>query len=309
LKGSYLLVADLASVSVVVSTYTPDRLQSVLDCIHSLRMQTISPYEIILVLDPNRDLVEFYQSKVAPYVRIVVSNDKGLSNARNSGIMSARGEIIAFIDDDAEADRKWLERLLGHYSDPDVVVVGGSAKPLWNGRRPIWFPEELDWIVGCSYKGLPEKVSIVRNPIGCNMSFRKAVFDKIGFFNSVIGRVGKKLLGSEETDFSIKILSRIPDSKIIYDPSAIVYHRIDSNRRNLRYVVTRSFYEGVSKALISSAQGASPDLSTESYYLKYLLKVAFPLRLKSLYKLESLAQMITLLLSTSMVFLGYVKRG
>jgi len=303
------LVDDLARVSVVVSTYTPERLQSVLDCIHSLRMQTLLPYEIILVLDPDKDLVEFYRSKVTSDVKIVVSDEKGLSNARNSGIKSAGGEIIAFIDDDAEADRKWLERLLVHYSDSDVIGVGGSAKALWSKKRPIWFPEELDWIVGCSYKGLPEEVSVVRNPIGCNMSFRKVVFSEVGIFNSVIGRVGKKLLGSEETEFSIRALSRMSGSKIVYDPSAIVYHKVDSIRQNLRYVIIRSFYEGVSKALVSCAQESSSDLSTESHYLKYLLKVAFPSRLKRLYKLESLAQIITLLLSTFLVFLGYVKRG
>jgi glycosyltransferase involved in cell wall biosynthesis len=308
MKSRYLLVNDLTRVSVVISTYTRERLESVLGCIHSLRMQTLVPYEIILVLDPDKELVEFYRSKVSSDVKIVVSDEKGLSNARNSGIKSAKGEIIAFIDDDAEADRNWLERLLVHYSNSDVIGVGGSAKVLWSEERPIWFPEELDWIVGCSYKGLPERISVVRNPIGCNMSFRKAVFSKAGIFSCLIGRVGKKLLGSEETEFSIRVLSRMPGRKIVYDPSAIVYHRVDSNRQNLRYVITRSFYEGVSKALVSRGQESS-DLSTESHYLKYLLKVAFPSRLKRLYKLESLAQMITLLLSTFFVFLGFVKRG
>jgi hypothetical protein len=74
-------------------------------------------------------------------------------------------------------------------------------------------------------------------------------------------------------------------------------------------VLTRSFYEGVSKALVSCAQASSSPLSTESHYLKYLLTVAVPARLKRLYRLESVAQLMTLLLSTGSVFLGYVKRG
>ncbi len=272
-------------------------------------MQTLLPYEIILVLDPDRKLVEFYRSKVASDVKIVVSDQKGLSNARNSGIKNAEGEIIAFIDDDAEADKKWLERLVVHYSDSSVIGVGGLVKALWKEKRPKWFPEELDWIVGCSYKGLPKEVSVVRNPIGCNMSFRKAVFSNVGFFRSAVGRVGKKLLASEETEFSIRVSSGMPGSKIVYDPSAIVYHRVDSNRQNLRYVITRSFYEGVSKALVSSTLKSSSNLSTESHYLKYLLKVAFPSRLKRLYRFESLAQMTALVLSSFLVFLGYVRRG
>lgn len=280
-----------------------------LRCIHSLRVQTRVPYEILLVLDPDKDLVQFYQPRVSPDVTIVVSDGKGLSNARNSGIKSAEGEIIAFIDDDAEADRQWLEKLLVHYSDAEVIGVGGSAKAVWTRKRPIWFPEELDWIVGCSYKGLPEKVSAVRNPIGCNMSFRKAAFSTVGNFDCAIGRVGKKLLAAEETEFSIRVRSRMPGATILYDPSAIVYHRVESSRQTLRYVITRSFYEGVSKAVVAGAQESSSALSTESHYLRYLLKVAFPSRLKRLYRLDCFAQMITLLLSTFSVLLGYVKRG
>jgi glycosyltransferase involved in cell wall biosynthesis len=306
-KGS--LVDGLVRVSVVVSTYTPERLESVSACFQSLKRQTLLPYEIILVLDPDEALVAYYRSKVPPDVRIVVSNARGLSCARNAGIQHARGEILAFIDDDAEADEHWLARLVRHYRDPAVVGVGGSAKARWNGRRPRWFPEELDWVVGCSYKGLPEGVSEVRNPIGCSMSFRKSVFGEVGVFDSVVGRVGKQLLGSEETEFCIRVHSCLPEAKIVYDPSAVVYHRVDRQRQTLRYVLTRSFYEGVSKALVSCAQTSSSPLSTESYYLKYLLTVAVPARLKRLYRLESLAQLVTLLLSTGSVLVGYVKRG
>ena len=98
------VVSLLKEVSVVVSTYSKDKLSQVLDCIKSLKCQSLPPKEIILVLDPDKDLVDFYKSCIPDGVKIVVSNQYGLSEARNTGVRNAEAEIIAFIDDDAMAD-------------------------------------------------------------------------------------------------------------------------------------------------------------------------------------------------------------
>jgi len=216
------------------------------------------PKEVILILDPDDELVNFYKSRVPFGVKLIVSEKPGLSYARNIGAENALGEIVAFIDDDAIADEKWLENMVSNYDDLNVLGVGGFVKPLWENKRPTWFPEELNWIVGCSYKGLPENKSLIRNPIGCNMSFRKKVFKKVGYFRTDIGRFGKKLTANEETAFSIRVLEKMPGSKIVYDPSAVVYHMVDNNRANLKYVLKRSFYEGVSKALITDSKSNLP---------------------------------------------------
>ena len=296
----------MREVSVVVSTYSKNRLSYLLDCIASLRKQSFKPVEVILVLDPVPDLVEFYESRLSDDVKIVVSDKCGLSNARNAGVKNARGEIIAFVDDDAVADVNWLENLIKNYEDPMVVGVGGLIKPLWESGSPAWFPEELNWVVGCSYKGLPEHRACVRNPIGCNMSFRKSVFEKVGYFRSDVGRFGKKLLAGEEPELSKRISEKMLGSKIVYEPSAVVFHRVSRDRLGFRYLFERSFYEGVSKALISgSKQVSSKVLSTEDEYLKYLLKVAIPSRLRRIYLIANLCQLIVLLFSVFAVFSGF----
>jgi GT2 family glycosyltransferase len=221
-------------------------------------------------------------------------------------VRNARGEIVFFIDDDAVADENWLENLVKNYEDTNVVGVGGLIKPLWEDGYPTWFPEELNWVVGCSYKGLPEFKASVRNPIGCNMSFRKTVFEKVGYFRSDIGRFGKKLLASEETELSMRVLGKIQNAKIIYDPSAIVHHKVNKHRGSLKYVWVRSFYEGLSKAIVSK-ESIRSKLSTEVGYLKYLLSVAIPWRCRRIYKFEELSKLLTLLLSLSAVITGFVK--
>ena len=299
------LVGTLLSLSVVISTYTKKRLSEVMRCISSLKNQTVSPAEIILVLDPCDELGEFYKHFVPNDIKIVMSSERGLSHARNTGIKNAIGEIVAFIDDDAFADRTWLEYLIANYEDPQIMGVGGLVKAIWADERPFWFPEELDWIVGCSYKGFQGGKSIIRNPIGCNMSFRRTVFEKIGYFRTDMGRFGKMLLSNEETELSIRLYKKMPNSKIIYEPSAIVYHNVPKDRETLKYICTRSFYEGISKALISSQKKLPATLSQEDLYLKYLLGNAIPSRFKQNIGLKNICQTLILLLSMFAVLTGY----
>jgi len=267
----------------------------------------MSAHEIILVLDPDRDLGAFYASRVPRDVVIAFSGWPGLSNGRNAGVRQATGDIVAFIDDDAAADKDWLISLVKNYQDPHVLGVGGLVEPVWQNGRPRWFPEELDWVVGCSYKGLPRNRSSVRNPFGCNMSFRRNVFQQIGYFRTYIGRVGKIPLGSEEAEFSIRLLANILKSNIIHEPSAITYHRVPMHRKSIRYLAKRSLYEGFSKRLLERhVSGQIRALSLEKRYLEYLFTISLPSRLKRLHEFNSVLQLIVLLLSVSLVLAGYL---
>ncbi len=263
-------------VSVIVSTYTKERHRDVLRCINSLLNQTIKPDEIILVLDPIEDLIDFYKKIVPNVVKIIASSNFGLSNARNIGVMNAKGDIIAFIDDDAWADKRWLGNLLKNFEDEKVWIVGGKIIPVFDKRRPRWLAEELNWIVGCSYKGLPESKAEVRNPIGANMAFRRKVFEVVDGFRSEIGRYGRKLLGCEETELCLRLKKMRPDVKIIYDPSAVVYHRVPLQRTTMRYVLKRAYYEGYSKAILAKEY----PLSVEHTYLSFLLRSMLDMVLK-----------------------------
>ena len=293
--------------SIVISTYSIERANCLAMCIESLKRQKSLPLEILLVLDPDNKLLRFFERTIPKEVKIIVSTEFGLSYARNEGAKSSKGDIVAFIDDDAIADEKWLQTLLGNYNDPRVVGVGGLIKPLWQNGRPAWFPEELDWIIGCSYKGLPEIKSDVRNPIGCNMSFRRSIFDMIGYFKTEIGRIGNKLVAGEESDFSMRIFDRLPESRIIYDPEAIVFHKVPPGRTALKYIIRRSFYEGYSKALVSKRSShPKKKLTTESSYLKYLCRQAILSRLKRFVYFSNLCAVAVILISIIAVFAGYL---
>ena len=95
---------------------------------------------------------------------------------------------MAYLDGDASADAGWLAELTQAFNDPRVGCAGGTATPVWERGRPSWFPEEFDWVVGCSYRGLPVEATEVRNVLGCNMAFRRADLEALGGFSPRLGR-------------------------------------------------------------------------------------------------------------------------
>lgn len=140
------------------------------------------------------------------------------------------GSVVAFLDDDAEAEADWLRRLCEPYAEPDVVGVGGLVMPEWQEGRPPWFAAEVDWVVGCSHRGLPTGPARIRNPIGANMSFRAQPLRAAGGFVNQIGRIGSRPVGCEETEAAIRISQRHPDTRIFFQPGAVVRHHVPPHR-------------------------------------------------------------------------------
>lgn len=268
-------------ISFIVCTYNIDFFSDTVMCINSLINQDYEDKEILLVMDKNDRLYDMFISSLPKSINIIINTQQGLSEARNLGIRSATGDIIVFIDDDATADKYYTSNLIKNYDDEMVIGVYGKIFP--NGKPS--YPEELYWLGGFTNKGFSEERCEVRNGYGCNMSFRRDIFDKVGLFNSNFGRIGKKLSTCEETEFSIKALNILNGSKIIYDPSVIVHHKVHEYRQTLKYMIKRSFSEGIAKARISELcknNTGNDALSTENTYLTYLFIEAIPTYMKSI---------------------------
>ena len=240
------------TVTVVICAYTERRWQQMVDAVNSVGKQSYRASQLVLVIDHNpalleRALAEFTDVDVVPN-----ADESGLSGARNTGVRHAGSDIVAFLDDDALAEPDWLELLIAPYRDADVVGTGGVARAAWPVSRPSWFPPEFDWVVGCSYRGLPEGQAPVRNPIGANMSFRRLAFDRAGGFRSDFGRLGTLPLGCEETEFSIRVRRVIPEAQILHVPGAVVDHFVSTDRTTVKYFLRRCVAEGLSKATVTA---------------------------------------------------------
>ena len=259
-------VSSSIKVTVIVCAYTEERWDLMINSIESLKSQTIQPLEVILVIDHNKQLYERVSVVYKDIIVVENQNKRGLSGARNTGINIAQGDVLAFIDEDAIASPTWLSALVDAYSDQKVLGTGGVIHPNWIRGIPRWFPVEVNWVVGCSYKGLPEEKTTIRNLIGCNMSFRKDVLDRVGGFRSEIGRIDAVPLGCEETELCIRAKQIFPECNFIYEPAASVLHYVPSKRSNFHYFRSRCYAEGISKALITALIGERDGLSSERTY-------------------------------------------
>jgi GT2 family glycosyltransferase len=261
----------IANLSAVIAAYTEERWDQLAATIQSLAQQSVSPRELILVIDHNARLLE--RVRVAYPRCIVISNtgERGTSGARNAGLAVATGELVVFFDDDVVVAFDWVERISADLADPRVLGAFGAIVPAWHQQRPRWFPEEFNWVIGCSHPGMPERKSPVRNLWGCCMCFRREVFDTVGTFRADLGRVGKHPIGCEETELCVRALRQWPDSIFMFDPTAAVTHSVPPSRGRWSYFRSRCFYEGRSKAVVVRIHGTSRGLASERAYASRVL--------------------------------------
>jgi GT2 family glycosyltransferase len=254
-------------VSVVICAYTEERWLDIVAAVESVAAQTRPAFECLLVVDHNPELAARARTELAGCRVVQSGGPKGLSGARNTGVDLARGDVVAFLDDDAVAAPDWLERLAAAYADPDVVAAGGLVTPAWVESRPAWFPPEFDWVIGCSHSGMPERAAPVRNLVGANMSLRRATLISLGGFSSLLGRKGADAAGCEETELCIRAGRSRPGAVVVYDPSAEVFHRVSPARATKSYFLRRCLGEGRSKAAVASLAGARDGLAAERTYV------------------------------------------
>ncbi len=287
-----------ASLTAVVCCYTMARWDDTVAAVESLRGQVHPPAQIVVVVDHNEELLAACRGRWPQGVTILANAGRqGLSDGRNTGLAAATGQIVAFLDDDAAAAPDWSARLVDCYRDTDshtdsdsagggetpsaapgrlVVGAGGFIEPDWpGGARPTWWPAAFDWVVGCSYTGLPTTRTAVRNVIGANMSVRREQALAVGGFNPSMGRVGTTPLGGEETDLYIRVTAATPGAVVLYDPAARVRHHVTPQRATLRYFTSRCYGEGLTKAALSRLTRSSAALSSESSYATRVLPVEF----------------------------------
>ena len=252
------------SVSVVICAHLEERVADTVAAVNSVRRQSLAPAEIIVVVDHNPALHRRLASALPDLAVVENHQARGLSGGKNTGIAMARGDVVAFLDDDAVADPGWLKFFADSYSDPAVVGVGGLTLPAWDTRRPWWFPAEFDWVVGCSYVGMPRSPAPVRNLHGGNASFRSEVFAVVGGFRSGIGRsASKRPLGCEETELCIRLRQRLRGSVLLFDNRAVIWHKVPAARSRFSYFLARCYAEGLSKAMVTRSVGMRDALSAE----------------------------------------------
>jgi glycosyltransferase involved in cell wall biosynthesis len=300
-----------ASVSIILCTHRSERYEDFVEAIDSLLSQSYNNLEIIVVVDGNRELYDRIlksgieeADKVKGKVKVILNEKNlGLSESRNKGIKEAKGDVIAFFDDDAVADEDWLKELERMYREHDAIAAGGRLMPGWITKKPKLLPEEYYWLIGATHKGFSEEVTEVRNTFGSNLSFKAEVLKALGGFRGEMGVKGKGLLQGEETELCERMREKFGRG-VVYNPDAIVYHKVFPERLRMRFLLRRAFWQGYSKRVMKEL-GYS--ISEEEEFVRDLVgSITERVKAKSL---VAFGQLIFLLVFTSVVGLGYVAKA
>lgn len=226
-------------VTVVIPTYYKNEYKYALE---SVIKQKHDDFEVIVVRNGAERNSVLKKGKLTVYEII----KPGLDNARNFGIKHAKGEIVAFIDDDALASSNWIKMLVKSHKQIKAPVIGGKVLPKWpNDKKPIWINGILlAYLSILDYSDKPVPVHPLDWLAGANISFKKYIFDKVGYFDEELDRKERILLSSGEVDLCNKI--REKGYEIFFDPSLVVKHVIPEFRLTPQYMVDRAYWQGIS---------------------------------------------------------------
>lgn len=205
--------------------------------------------EIIIVDNMSTDLTPSIAGSYClnSIIKYFLETKQGLSHARNRGMEESSGEILVYLDDDIELVDNYFEIADSILSDTSISVLGGKVLP-FKIDLPTWLPQKFYFLVSIFNEGeFPKDINYV---MGANFIVRRVIFDKIGGFNTFLGRKGNSLSGGEEIDFLNRV--HLLKSRVYYMPNLIVYHKIDS-KLNQNYVLTYSKELGKSERFMDES--------------------------------------------------------
>jgi glycosyltransferase involved in cell wall biosynthesis len=239
-----------ALVTVALCTHNhAERLPRTLEALGRLR-QPDGLWELVIVDNGSTDhtadvLRQTTWRPTGVRVRVEREEQIGLSNARNRAIDVANGEYLLFIDDDETPDPEWLaaHTRMALALKPDAF--GGPIDVLFlDGVRPAWLQDDLLGFVGRLDYGREHRWLIAPDtPIfGGNFGFKRTVFEKIGRFDTALGRRGAVNVGGEDIEIYERL--RRAGCRVLWVPDALIHHRIQATKLRRGYFLDLHFQHG-----------------------------------------------------------------
>jgi glucosyl-dolichyl phosphate glucuronosyltransferase len=234
-----------------------DRPGLLADCLQTLAGQGSPPggMEIVVVDDGSREPIAETLAREAvgdTPIRWIRQSGGGLNAARNRGIREARGEIIAFLDDDTLVSRGWAAAIHDGFERERCDALGGRITLEFEGRLPRWLTDQrLSYLSRYDLGDAPREVRRPPLPFGANFALARGVLASAGTFQAGLDRVGDSLSSNGEIELLTRIIAG--GGRIVYWPDAAVAHRVPPERLTKDWFRRRAFAQGVSDVRIEPA--------------------------------------------------------
>jgi len=228
-------------ITVVLCTYNrSESLSKALSSVANSTLPESAEWEVLVVDNNSSDQThkvagEFCRQYPSRF-RYIFEPHQGKSYALNTAIREARGEVLAFMDDDVTVEQTWLQNLTSGLEGEEWIGAGGRILPARTFPQPQWLPLQGPYNMGgmLALFDLGEIAGRLDTaPFGTNMAFRKEVFQKYGGFRTDLGPCPGSEIRNEDTEFGRRLLAA--GERLRYEPSAVVYHAVPDKRLKKEY--------------------------------------------------------------------------
>jgi glycosyltransferase involved in cell wall biosynthesis len=223
------------NITLIVCTF--NRCQELAKALSSAAAQTLTDsieWEVLVVdnnsSDQTHEIVEGFRREYPGRFRYIFEPRQGKSFALNTGIREARGDILAFTDDDVTVDPGWLQNITSALHDGKWAGAGGRTFPDKTFKPPRWMELGGRYSLGplAVFDLGTQALELTEPPFGNNMAFRREIFEKHDHFRTDLGPQPGSQIRSEDTEFGSRLLAA--GERLRYEPSAIVYHLVPKAR-------------------------------------------------------------------------------
>ncbi|MBS7254394.1 glycosyltransferase family 2 protein [Flavobacterium branchiicola] len=235
--------------SIIVCSYNrfnflSETISSILDV-----LKERSDFELLIIDNNSSDETPSLKEKYSKNsnVKYFFETQQGLSYSRNRGMTESSGNILVYLDDDIEIVDDYFTFCDEIFLNDHISISGGKVIP-YKVNVPIWLPQKYYFLVSVYDLGNDPKE--VKYLMGGNFAIRRNAALKIGFYDTALGRNGKKLAGGEEIDYQNRAVKL--GYKMYYSPKQNILHKINE-KLNMVYVLSYARELGISERIIDQS--------------------------------------------------------
>jgi len=252
-----------AGLDILIPSY--NRASLLRECLESLfraRPPAVMPWRVTVIdnnsTDNTASVVASFAKQYGEQARYLFEPQQGKSAALNFGIQQSTRELVGMIDDDEQVGEGWLRTIERWFQEPSLDYIGGPYLALWRAERPAWLPPSFAGVLGADDpENIPREPCTFGDPRvflrGGNAVLRRSVLDRIGPYDTALGRFGNGMGSCEDHDMFNRLLAA--GSKGIYVPDLIIHHIVPRERVTRRYYRRWAFGQATSLARMEKRGG------------------------------------------------------